>query len=296
MNDRDVQAMLEESLPALPPSRVDSLRAVHRGRVIQRRRTVAVTATTAVAAAGIMGAASLLPSGMTVPGKAGPGSAPGSGHSVRANCPPGNVGDTIVKYVDFLNLGGAHYIANDFSAPSAVNGGSLGKQVGTVRCNLGRIQPDLSYMPRDGDATFLPPGTAIYAMRGYPSSFRVAARQNGRYQIYEIDSGSHVRTGGDLLPITGLVRRIEVRNHRTSNKVLAQVTDANEISALVDAITTARVGPNRTLTKDPLFIRFYLADGTVLQRPWYPADSLLAGGIIVPPSFTLALQAKMRAA
>lgn len=210
-------------------------------------------------------------------------------------CPPAGDGKSIVDYVDHVRDEGRTYTADTVSTPQTVPRSALGGRVGSVRCQLAKIQPAPEYLPRDGDAGFLPAGTALYAVRGYPSSFRLAALREGSYRLYEVDTAPRARTGGDLLPLAGLVRRIDVLDGTSATKVLATVSDSREIASLVDAIVTAPVDQDRKVSFGPMFLRFHLADGTVVQRAWFPKESVVGRGIAVPRSFTNALQRKLEA-
>lgn len=207
-------------------------------------------------------------------------------------CPPPGDGNAIVDYIDFVGHEGRTYLADPHAARSLPQS-AVGNRVGTVRCELSRIVPAPEYLTRDGDAGFLPAGTALYAMRGYPPSFRLLAAQDGAYRIYEVDTAPRARTGGDLLPIAGLVRRIDVLDGDTATRVLGKVTDHAEIVSVVAALVKAPVDQDRPVTQNPLFLRFHLADGTSVQRAWFPRDSVVGRGIVVPRSFTLALQRTM---
>ncbi len=56
--------------------------------------------------------------------------------------------------------------------------------VGHVRCSLTSYPVDPSYRMRDGDATFVPVGADLYAVRGVPQA--IAARVHGRLRLYRV--------------------------------------------------------------------------------------------------------------
>jgi hypothetical protein len=90
----------------------------------------------------------------------------------------------MVEWVDFVRLGGVQYVAGLGAAPS-VSPEQVGRVVGTVQCRLSALafteQPG---QPVDGDAAFLPVGTEVRSVVGWPSECRVTARVDGAYRLY----------------------------------------------------------------------------------------------------------------
>jgi hypothetical protein len=92
-------------------------------------------------------------------------------------------GKALVDYVDFIVIGTTTYLTNR----DVVERSDLGEVVMRSRCSFrelndrtGRITPPA----QDGDTGFLPPGTPVYAVRGWPTACRVAAEHDGRLQFY----------------------------------------------------------------------------------------------------------------
>lgn len=92
----------------------------------------------------------------------------------------------MIDYVDFLNHDGRHYLAG-FIPTSPVSSADLGEVVFRSRCSRSALNErtgrDLG-LPRDGDTGFLPPGTAIHAVRGWAPGCRLAAERDGQIHIY----------------------------------------------------------------------------------------------------------------
>lgn len=98
-----------------------------------------------------------------------------------------NHGNTVVMvdWVDFVQLSGTEYIAGLDGLVPPVASTQLGAVIGRVRCQLSAL--NFSEMPGpnvDGDAAFLPIGTAVHAIDGYEPSCRVAARIDGANRVY----------------------------------------------------------------------------------------------------------------
>nr|MDQ6875646.1 hypothetical protein [Actinomycetota bacterium] len=219
---------------------------------------------------------------------------PIAGHPAVLRCPATrpHAENTMVDYVDFVMLGGREYISA--GPPATIPTAMLGAPVGSVRCQLDKIKPAVDYRSRDGDAAILPAGTRLYAVRGYPASFRLAAVARGRARLYEVDTAPAARRGVDLLPLRGLVTRITVLRDsgNGSSKIitLGVVTDPAQIRALIDALLAAPVNQKvQPHSWPPLLLSFNLRDGTTVLRSWYVKDAEVSRGIKAPPSFTAAL-------
>ena len=83
-------------------------------------------------------------------------------------------------------MGGKQYIAGLTAVP-APSRADLGQVVTRVRCSFQQLNDHTQQqtpLPRDGDAAFLPPGTAVYAIRGWSPRCRLAAEHDGRLYVY----------------------------------------------------------------------------------------------------------------
>ena len=103
-------------------------------------------------------------------------------------CPPSRrlLPQAAADYVDFVQVGGITYHAGTRGpAGRELRDRDLGAQVSVVRCKLADhvVEEPGGYL--DGDAAYLDPGTALYAVRGYRPSFRLAARREGKLVLYE---------------------------------------------------------------------------------------------------------------
>jgi hypothetical protein len=91
-----------------------------------------------------------------------------------------------IDYVDFVNHGGRQYVAGTAEAPM-VERTDLGEVVLRSACSFSafneRTHRDPG-RPRDGDTGFLPPGTAIHAVRGWEPECRLAAERDGQVHVY----------------------------------------------------------------------------------------------------------------
>lgn len=226
----------------------------------------------------------------------GAGAAPVAGDSsgttptsspIRSTGCPTSQGTTVATdYLDFVHFGGRGFRTDSpaLDLPARL----VGAQVGTVSCTLGTIQPGSNYRIQDGDAGHLPAGTQLFAVRGYPTSFRLAARVGpGKYVLYEVDSAPDAKRGKDLLPLGERVRRIDILDQETGTRVIGSVTDPLQIIQVVAGIMNAPVSDKRPSgAQSP--IRFTLADGTTTRLwTWHRDASLLDQITLLPATNTI---------
>ena len=115
--------------------------------------------------------------------------APASGAPTTSSargCPPTSGWGVSIEYVDFVQVEGRQYIAGltSVATPSRAD---LGQVVIRVRCSFRQLNDRTrqeSPRPRDGDAAFLVPGTAVYALRGWSPRCRLGAEHDGRLHVY----------------------------------------------------------------------------------------------------------------
>ena len=143
-------------------------------------------------------AASLTACATTAPRHAGDAAlatvhSPGRHAHTPEGCPLGRLlppGTGIaIDYVDFLRSGGHMYVA----AAQHIKAAELGRVITHVRCSLGAEEDQQHAEPPliNGTASFLAAGSAIYQVRGYAPSCRLAAYLRGRLQVYLAQTSVH---------------------------------------------------------------------------------------------------------
>jgi hypothetical protein len=261
-------------LAAAPPEFAPLDPAAIRSRV--RRRRLGLVAVPAVVVAVLV--AVLVPRLALDPVAAPPPATRGPTPSPVVAQPPCPVKGTfggIIDYIAAVRFGGRQYIARG-SDPGQRP--ARGEQVGVVRCSIADAQvPD--YRMRDGDSTYLPVGTRLYATRGLPFWFRLVAADG---QVFESMPAAGARTGAEVLPLRGLVRSIEVSDqHRL-------ITDPATVRTVVDGLAAAPVRRGNDWVESGTLV-FRLTDGTTVTRLWSRPHGIVEGGIVLPPSAVAAL-------
>jgi hypothetical protein len=118
-----------------------------------------------------------------------PSPSAGSGRPMSADCPKLSARGrsvTHLDYVDFVQANGRNYVADLYRVPP-ITGAEIGDRVLLVRCSFSKLNQATGQVtpePRDGDAAFLTPGTAVYAIRGWSPACRLAASHDGRLHVY----------------------------------------------------------------------------------------------------------------
>lgn len=92
----------------------------------------------------------------------------------------------VVDYVDFVVVGRTTYIAGLEQLPR-VDKTELDKVVMTSRCSFSELNHRTGQMtptPGNGHTAYLPPGTPVYAIRGWSPACRLAAEHDGELHVY----------------------------------------------------------------------------------------------------------------
>ena len=200
----------------------------------------------------------------------------------------------------FVRLGGIMYLSRRPEDPPAVGRPLQGRDLGTivahVRSKLDGIMHDPTYLPKDGDAAYLPVGTPIYGVKGYRPTFRLAARWNGHLFLYEADTNPRARRGADLLDVAGKVRSIGIDSDTGDGTTeIAAIARPAQVATLVGLLLNARVDQGQTEhDATRYFLTLNLADGTAMHRAFWPASNQVSRGIITPSQFRLAIMQAVR--
>ena len=138
-----------------------------------------------------------------------------------------------------------------------------------------------NYRIQDGDATFLNPGTQVYAVKGYAPEFRLGTLEEGKATLYEADTNLFAKTGGDLLDIRGKVTAIDILNDDHPMTVAGTIDDEQTIEQLVETVLAAPVNQRSRDHDGPrYFLGIRLADGTSVVRAFWLETGELSRGIM----------------
>jgi hypothetical protein len=192
-----------------------------------------------------------------------------------------------IDWVNFIRFQGITYLADSqHIAPTL-----LGPQFAQVKFKLEGNVHDPNYHSKDGDAASLNAGTLVYTIKGYRSTFRLAAYQDKALVLFEADTNPLAKHGSDLVDFAGKVRSIGVNSAQNGTLQLGAVKDPREVTSLVNMVLSAPVN-QQIGGSDGIryFIVFYLNDGTTLSRMFTLNTGELARGIQLPKAFGKAIQ------
>lgn len=142
------------------------------------------------------------------------------------------------------------------------------------RSAVGRVESRAaSHDLREGEATYLGPGAPLYAVEGYDPSFRLAARRDGGWALYEVAHNPGAKKASELLDVGGKVESIGVEDTfevgNTGPEEVATVRGQEEVRAIVDATLDAPLGQISRGSFRYLVV-FHLEDGTRSIRRYEP--------------------------
>ncbi|MCD6056760.1 MAG: hypothetical protein K0Q89_290 [Thermomicrobiales bacterium] len=205
--------------------------------------------------------------------------------------------------IDFVRFNGAVYLSTAYVAedlpPAPVSHlapEDLGPAVGRVVTNwidgnneiLYPNEP-CSWETPDGTAPRLAPGDDIYAVRGYATTFRLAARQAGELVSYQVWCNDEAEVGADLFDIYDRVNRISVTADVSESSGFAVIEDRQTVARLVAMLLEGRVIPEELSTMAPVThqLIFHLDDGSTFRASAAPGELLWGlGAVTVPAAFT----------
>jgi hypothetical protein len=200
-------------------------------------------------------------------------------------------GQTLLDFVTFDRI---DYIRWAEEPGRALTPDDLGPEFATVGCSISEDRRGCPF-GLDAAAAFLPAGTRMYSVRGHPTDFRLAAVWRDRIFLYQAWQNARAKVGGDLLPIAGKVRSIDVQ--RGAPPTLAArtptaITASADVAALVAMLLRGKVRHPRVHSVDEprYWLTFWLTDGTTLGRPFFAETSEMLGGVVLPAEFRRILE------
>ena len=214
--------------------------------------------------------------------------------------------ETLADWVHSIQFGGITYLAKGSLGGPIITEGEraltiedLGSEIYRVAF---RIEGYSGYSHQDGDATYLNPGTPIYAVKGYSPEFRLAALEDGTPRLFEADTHPEAESGEALLDIRGKVTSIDVLSTKNSIKVLGtkvengedvvlgKIEEERAIERFVEMVLDSPVDQGRRDREGPrYFLYFRLADGTSVVRAFWLESGELSRGIMTDAVVTLSV-------
>lgn len=189
---------------------------------------------------------------------------------------------TLIDWVDFVKLNEISYLATPFK----VNEDQIEFEVGKTKFKVSESVHDPNYKTKDGDAAFLPIGTPIYKLKNYKTEYRVVARKENQFMIYEVSYNPKARRGSDLFDIQDKVTSVSILDGEDNSKI-GEIKDQGVIDELVsNLLFNSSIELKDKEKKGPrYFLTFNLKDQTNMNRAYWPEENMLWGGIKLPNEF-----------
>ena len=202
--------------------------------------------------------------------------------------------ETAADWVHSIQFGGITYLAKgSWGGPIITEGEraptieGLGSEIYRVAF---RIEGYSGYSHQDGDATYLNPGTPIYAVKGYSPEFRLAALEDGTPRLFEADTHPEAERGEALLDIRGKVAAIDILSAKDARTVLGAIDEERAIERFVEMVLDSPVDQgNRDREGPRYFLDFRQTDGTSVVRAFWLESGELSRGIMTDPIVTLSV-------
>ena len=206
--------------------------------------------------------------------------------------------------IDFLEFGGITYANRGRRLGRELRDEDLGAEVTKVKFKSAwvgdRPAPPPSYGPDEAYAASLETGTSVYAVKGYTTTFRLAARKGEMIVLFEADTNPKAHTGSDYLDLNQVVY-IGVNSEQDGVTEIAAIKDPAVVTNLVRKVLDARIQDNSNNSGPRYFIVFHLRDGTrtAPRSYWLNSGELwlsLSRGIMLPRQFATAVREALKRA
>ncbi len=190
-----------------------------------------------------------------------------------------------IDWVDFIVLNDINY-HRAYLDNYKLEKDKVGKVIGKVEFTVANNIYNPKYKVKNGDAAFLEKGIKIYKLENYSTNFRVAVYTNNEWIIYEADNNPKAQMGEDLLDINNKVTRIGINSETDGKTELAAINDKATINRLVELVSNAKVNQNNdNHNGERYFIKFYLDDGSFVNRSYWIESGELSRGIMLSEEF-----------
>ena len=195
-----------------------------------------------------------------------------------------------IYWPHMIQFGGIHYLARWRLPGEATREVDRDLTVEDLGPELYRIAfkgdgyVGIGYRYQDGDATYMNPGTPVYAVKGYTPEFRLATLEEGKVTLFEVDTNPLAKTGEDLLDIRGKVAAVDVLSEEDARTVFGTIDEESQVKRFVEMVLQSPVDQAHRDHEGPrYFLSFRLADGTSVVRSFWLESGELSRGIMTDP-------------
>ncbi|MEH7441212.1 hypothetical protein V7201_02660 [Bacillus sp. JJ1122] len=195
-----------------------------------------------------------------------------------AACTPFSDGcpDAAISWRDVLKINDILYQHDFVEEPEGFTP-AKGKEIGKVSYQMADNACS-GHKTRNGDAAFLPKGTEIYEVKGYPSSLMVTA--GGR--VFVVDERKEAKNGSDLYPVQDKVKNIIFRS--TEDDTIIHTFSKEAINSFLKEWQAAEVydrqkfANEKTSESERVFIGVELENGIVFRVTYWSDKNFFSDG------------------
>lgn len=166
-----------------------------------------------------------------------------------------------IDWMDFVRFNDIWYMR--VYSSSNISENLIDKKIGEIKFQVSENVHDPNYKTKNGDAAFSKKGTELYKLKDYNKNFRIAARVDNKYYLYQVYNNPRAKKFKDILDIENKVIYIGINSEKDGRTELAAIKDENKVKLLVDMLLNSYIKKaNSNLEGANYFIEFHLKDGT----------------------------------
>ncbi|MGI8384180.1 hypothetical protein [Robertmurraya sp. P23] len=198
--------------------------------------------------------------------------------NVQSNqgCPDGEI-----EWVDMIMIQDIKY-QHHFPEPADEDTSitiEKGKKLGEVTYTMAD-RACSNHQMVNGDATYLEEGTAIYEMKGYPSTLAITAND----KVYIVDTNKKAKTAGELYPLEKLVKNIYFESTEDGSRIhtFSQSSKDNFLNEWANLKLEDIETLNLTGQQDGsrVFIEIELNNGVTFREVYWPESNTFRSGVV----------------
>ncbi|MBU8732876.1 hypothetical protein KM915_22960 [Cytobacillus oceanisediminis] len=192
------------------------------------------------------------------------------------DCPDG-----VIEWVDIVMVQDIQYQHHfpepaDEHTPTTIE---KGKKLGEVTYTMADSACS-NHKMKNGDAAYLEEGTAIYEIKGYPSTLAIMAND----KAYIVETNKKAKTAGELYPLGKLVKNIYIESTEDGSRIhtFSQTSKDNFLNAWLNL----KLEDIETLHKNGhyegshVFIEIELNNGVTFREVYWAESNTFNSGIV----------------
>lgn len=192
------------------------------------------------------------------------------------DCPDG-----VIEWVDMImiqDIKYQHHISEPAYEDTPITI-EKGKKLGEVTYKMGD-SACINHQMVNGDATYLQAGTAIYEIKGYPSTLAITAND----KVYIVDTNKKAKTAVELYPLEKLVKNIYIESTEDGRRIhtFSQSSKDNFLNAWsnlkLEDIETLNITEQQDRSR--VFLEIELNNGITFREVYWAESNTFRSGVV----------------